>query len=55
MNFFLPRFATETAMESKIEVLIEGHFVLPVLKQVVCFFDKGAFANETLRNGGTFF
>jgi hypothetical protein len=32
-------------MESKIEVLIEGHLVLPVLEQVICFFDKGALAN----------
>ena len=55
MNFFLPCFATETAMESKIEVLIEGYLVLPVVKQVVRFFDKGAFANETLRNRGAGF
>ena len=42
-------------MEGMIEVLIEGHFALPVSKQVICFFDQGAFANETLRNRGLVF
>jgi len=52
MNFFLPCFATETAMESKIEVFVERYFVLPVLEEAVCLFDEGAFANETLGNRG---
>lgn len=55
MNFFLPCFTSETPMETMIEILIEGHFILPVSKQVIRFFYKGAFANETLRNRGARF
>ena len=34
-----------------IEILIEGHFVLPTSEQLVCVLYEGAFANEALRNG----
>ena len=54
-NFFLPGFTAKTPAESMIEVLIEGHFVLPVSKQAVCFLYEGAFAKQTLRNSGASF
>lgn len=38
-------------MQAMIEILIKGHFVLPVSEQVICLLYQGAFANEALRNG----